>query len=173
MKPFDLVFEEGPLGTDGSATYVRGEMALSYAPAADRVPTVSLKRGRAIDTSLGIYAHPVYLIADTLTMKFDDDRTLVALDAYTNADRWSPTAEEWNTKPIAQGRLQVRWNSDSDRASLAKRVTFAFARTAQRLHIRFDSASAPEVYYHVGAGLAVALKEGEIQEIVISAVTFV
>lgn len=168
MSLFTLAFKEGPLGTQGVATYTRRDLALVYARAEDRVPAVSLKRGRAVDAQFGIYDHPVFLIAETLTLKFDEDRALVALDAYTNADLWTPAEEESRMKPAGHGRLQIKLSSDSDRISLATSPRFGFARLARRLHIFLDSSSAAEIYFEVGTNLTVGLARGELQEIVIS-----
>src|SRR4051812_548248 len=83
-----LTFEEVPLGANGSAKYNRKDFALVYSTDADLVPAVSQRRGRLIDHEFNIYVRPVFLIADTLTLRFDEDRVLVGLDAYTNNARW-------------------------------------------------------------------------------------
>lgn len=168
MTPFRLVFEEGPLGAHGHATYKRSDLTLVYAPAEDQVPTIHLKRGRAVDPHLGIYEHSVFLIADTLTLRFDEDRALVALDAYTNEKLWVRGKEESQVKPRGRGRLKIDWHADSDRVLLPAIPRFVLAPNAQRLHIHLESEPVSDVYYEVGTSLAVGLAAGAIREIIIS-----
>jgi hypothetical protein len=168
MTPFRLVFEEGPLGAHGHATYKRSDLALVYAPAEDRVATVHMKRGRAIDPRFGIYEHPVFLIADTLTLRFGEDRALTGLDAYTNDKLWAHEEEESQVKLSGRGRLTIDWHADSDRVRLPGIPRFVLAPGAQRLHIHLESARASDAYYDVGTSLTVGLGAGAIREIIIA-----
>lgn len=168
MTAFRLVFEEGALGTHGHPTYNRRDLALVYGPAEEQVPTIHMRRGRAIDARLGIYEHPVFLIADTLTLRFDEDRTLVALDAYTNDQRWALREEESQVKLSGRGRLKIEWHADSDRARLPGSPRFVFATGARRLHIYLDSASTSNSYFEVGDGLTIGMEAGAIREIIIA-----
>jgi len=168
MTLFGLAFEEGAVGARGSATYKRKDLALIYSPPEDQVSTIHFKRGRLLDPSLGIYEHPVFLIADTLTLRFDEDRTLSALDAYTNADKWLRTDLVANVEPSGTGRLTIEWRSDADRVRLPDIPEFVFAEHVRTLHIYLGPASSLRRYFVVGEGLIVGIEAGAIREIIIA-----
>ena len=169
MKPFRLVFEEGPLGVHGHATYKRGDLALVYAPPEDRVLTVQTKRVRAVDSLLGIYEHSVFLITDTLTLRFNENRILTSIDAYTNDQLWSHRDEEAPPITNGRGRLTIDWHLASDRVRVAGRPKFELQ--PERLHIYLQPAFRAEIYYEVGTGLTVGLGAGAIREIIIADLT--
>jgi hypothetical protein len=171
MTLFGLTFEEGDVGARGSATYRRRDLALIYSPPEDQLPTIHFKRGRLLDPRLGIYEHPVFLIADTLTLRFDEDRTLSALDAYTNADNWLRTDLVADVELSGTGRLMIDWRSESDRVRLPDIPEFVFAERVRTLHIYLGPASSLKRYFVVGEGLIVGIEAGEIREIVFPQLT--
>lgn len=167
MKPYTLTVEVGPLGVEGVATYTRRDLALWYASEADRVPSISSRRGRPPALGEVACAAPVFLIAGTLTLRFDEGGTLVALDAYSNAALWE-RSERASHEPVARGRLRIDWHAEGDRVGLSETVRYAVSPDLRRLHIRFDPASAPSSYVEVGSGLLVAVHDGELREIVVT-----
>ena len=130
-----------------------------------------MKRGGAADSGWGIYDHSVFLIADTLTLRFDEDRVLVALDAYSNSSRWSEANDDAPVEPEGRGQLTIDWQADSDRVVLQSTPTFALAQNAHSLHIYLDSAPAAHLYDEVGTGLTVGLAAGAIRENIVTDLT--
>jgi hypothetical protein len=166
MKYYELLFEVGPLGVDGSATYSRSDLTLLYAPDAERVPSIQVKGGRLSHGSPEMHAMSVYLLADTLTLRFNEERVLIAIDAYTNHTLWEPSTQGAET-PSARGKLRIDWSLDTDRALLSGVPTYAISTDWRRLHIKFGPPRKSAAYYEVGFGLMVGLAEQELCEIIV------
>jgi hypothetical protein len=172
VKPYHLSLEPGPPGVDGVATYDRREHSLWYATEAERIPSISLKGGHPTARGVVVREESVFLIADTLTLRFNGERILVALDAYTNAALWE-RVEASEVVPVARGRLRVEWGADGDRVSLPGAVRYTVTSDLRQLHIHFDEyADAPVGYAEVGAGLLVCLERGTLREIVVTDLGF-
>jgi hypothetical protein len=113
----------------------------------------------------------VFLIADTLTLKFDEKLTFVALDAYSNAALWERT-EAVDVETVARGHLRIDWRVDSDRVRLPGAVRYTVSPDLRRLLIFVDQVDMPAVYTEVGSGLLLGLAGDMLRDIIITNISW-
>src|SRR3954463_8668505 len=160
-------FHSGPVAS-ARAVYRKNEFALEYSvePSLLRAGDDDLRS--KVDKSLGIAVTKWFAVADTLVMVFSGpEGDLVAFDAYTNCDLWTPATELPRPNIIGVGRVCLASPPrDTDRIDLGVRPRFDFSPSQGTLLISYGRAGSK--HYQVSSCLVVGMDDDGLASLQIS-----
>jgi hypothetical protein len=143
--------------------YRRSDFGLTYEEDEPPLNIMSSDLAARLDQQFAITPHNVFVIADTLTLTFDERGRFVSLDAYTNDARWFKQSE--TKRSGARGAL-VLLDRPEDRLSLDVVPVYRFDALALILSIGLGGPASE--YFEVGDDLFVGLDDRRIAEIVLT-----
>jgi hypothetical protein len=168
----NVEFRAGTASNTTRAAYRRGEFSLEYSHRRSR-DGLSPTLVRAINERLGIREAPSFFaIADTLTLVFAGaERELVAVEAYTNSQRWRRPGGILLPGLSGDGQIYLADTFQDDRIDLGVIPDYDYVEEDRLLRVSLRADQEGADYYRVSDSLIVGVARGELVVLLIQIIS--